>query len=475
MKHPPPLTTFLGIALLSLFLFSCQSGQPEAKANRQDTALAEEIKQETLRTWQAYKAYAWGHDVLTPLSKSYKDWYEEPLYISPIDAYSTLKVMGFDEEAAEIEAYVVDSLDFDKDIYAKIFEVNIRILGGLLSMYELSGNERVLAKAQDFADRMLPAFDSETGIPHYWVNLKTGEAKGDTVNVAEAASYTLEMGILSYYTQDPKYYQAGKRATQAIHERRSEIGLIGDIIDVERGVWVSTQSHICAGVDSYYEYLYKSYRLFHDEDLGRIWRASTSPLHKYLADRHEGRMWYGRADMYTGERVSSAVTLYDAFFPAILALTGDVERAEYVQASWQWLWDQYGLEPMIYDYIKGEPNWPVYDLNPEIMESAYYLYNITGDSAYQQMNAGVWADIKTHCRTEVAFTSVEDVTTMEQKDYMPTFFFAETLKYLYLTFSNQTEYPFEALMFNTEAHPFFKEHFLKEEMKARLGADVLGE
>ncbi|MEZ5083746.1 MAG: glycoside hydrolase family 47 protein, partial [Bacteroidales bacterium] len=269
----------LFILFLFLIGFSCQNAQKKKIAEENpkgivDT-LAQEVVEETRRSWEAYKTYAWGHDALSPISKSYDDWYREPLYISPIDAYSTLHLMGLKEEAKEIENYVVDSLDFNKNIDAKIFEVNIRILGGLLSMYELSGNEKVLEKAVDFADRMMPAFETKTGIPTYWVNLKTKEIKGDTVNVAEAGTYTFEMGILSYFTKDPKYYQAGKMATLAIYNRRSEIGLIGDVIDVNTGEWVSTVSHICAGVDSYYEYLYKSYLLFGDPELGKIWDESV--------------------------------------------------------------------------------------------------------------------------------------------------------------------------------------------------------
>ena len=231
--------TYQILLLASLFttiLFSCGGEKKDSKEitdNNELAAydlLAEEVKNETLRSWQSYKKFAWGHDVLKPLSSSFQDWYSEPLYISPIDAYSTLHLMGLENEAKEIEDYVVDSLDFNKDIYAKIFEVNIRILGGLLAMYDLSGNKAVLEKARDFADRMMPAFKTKTGIPKYWVNLKTGETKGDTVNVAEAASYTMEMGVLSYYTGDPKYYQAAKSATKSIYQRRSEIGLIGDVI-----------------------------------------------------------------------------------------------------------------------------------------------------------------------------------------------------------------------------------------------------
>ncbi len=468
MKNIFLLIFFAGI-LTACNSTSSKNGSNNSSEKLQETELAQEVIDETLRSWKSYKKYAWGHDVLSPLSKSHSDWYEKPLYISPIDAYSTLYVMGLTQEAKEIEQYVIDSLDFNIDIDAKIFEVNIRILGGLLSMYDLSGNKLILDKAQDFADRMMPAFDSPTGIPYYWVNLKTGEVKGNQVNVAEAASYTFEMGILSYYTQDTKYYQAGKKATLAIFERRSEIGLIGDIINVETGEWVSTQSHICAGVDSYYEYLYKSFLLFGDQELGEIWDGSITVINKFLAEDYDNKLWYGRADMYTGELESSVVTLYDAFFPAILAISGDIDRAKEFQKTWDWLWNKYNLEPMIYDYKNETPNWPVYDLNPEIIESAYYLSKITGEDTYHKMNEQYWSDIKEFCRTDVAFTSIEDVQTMEKKDYMPTFFFAETLKYLYLTFSNQETYKFDEYMFNTEAHPFMKSNFDRNKTAQYLG------
>ncbi|HOI31528.1 MAG: glycoside hydrolase family 47 protein [Bacteroidales bacterium] len=458
------------IGLILIFIVSCKSRNNNSETNPEIGILADEVKSETLRSWQAYKNYAWGHDALAPLSKTGKNWYEEPLYISPIDAYSTLFMMGLEDETNLIESYVIDSLNFDKDLDAKVFEVNIRILGGLLSMYELSRNDAVLAKAKDFADRLLPAFDTKTGIPKYWVNLRTGHAHGDTVNVAEAATYTFEMGVLSYYTQDPKYYQAGKKATLAIFDRRSEIGLIGDVINVETGEWISTQSHICAGVDSYYEYLYKSYLLFGDVELEKLWQESINGINTYMAETHDGKLWYGRADMFSGEKISSRITLYDAFFPAILALSGDTTRATQLQRSWNYLWKINGLEPMVYDYKTATSSYPAYDLNPEIIESAYYLFKITGDSSYYKMNVDYWSDIKAYCRTDVAFTSIKDVATKEQKDYMPTFFFAETLKYLYLSFSeDQHSYPFYDYIFNTEAHPFRRSHFDKQMAAGYLG------
>jgi hypothetical protein len=81
-----------------------------------------------------------------------------------------------------------------------------------------------------------------------------------------------------------------------------------------------------------------------------------------------------------------------------------------------------------------------------------------------------WSDIMKYCRTDVAFSSVADVQTMEKKDYMPTFFFAETLKYFYLAFTMPNgEFNLDDYVFNTEAHPFKKSSFDSEEVKIRLG------
>lgn len=468
--------------LLLVFIFAVVACLPKhvKKKEVKINPLAQEVKKEFVRSWDAYKKYAWGHDVLLPISKSYQDWYKESLHISPIDAYSTMKVMGLDEQAKEVENYLIDSISWDKDLFVKTFEVNIRIMGGLLAMYEYNPDPRILEKAEDFGKRMLKAFDSPTGLPYYWVNLKTGATKGAKINLAEAASYMFELGILSYYTENPIYYQTAKKANLAIWERRSDLNLVADQINVETGEWLNDHSHICAGADSYYEYLYKSMSLFGDKDSQKMWDESIAAINKYMVDETDDVLWYGRVNMNTakrncidphsGRQFANIVTLYDAFFQSILALDGDLRRAEKTQDTWNGLWNKYGLEPMIYDYKQGEPTYPVYDLNPEIIESAYYLYHITGKYKYYSMVDKYWSDIKKYCRTDVAFSSVEDVRTMEKKDYMPTFFFAETMKYLYLTFTEDTGvFNLDDYVFNTEAHPFVKKSFDPDKVKKNLG------
>ncbi|BAO76030.1 alpha-mannosidase/ calcium ion binding / mannosyl-oligosaccharide 1,2-alpha-mannosidase [Winogradskyella sp. PG-2] len=428
-----------------------------------------------LRSWNAYKTYAWGKDVLLPLSKSGFNWYEHSLGISPIDAYSTLSVMGLKEEAKEIENYAL-KMNWDKDVYVQVFEVNIRILGGLLAIYDITKNPDVLSKAIDFGDRLLPAFNSPTGIPYHSVNLKTGKTSGNhgkgsgnIVNTAQAATYLFEFGILSYYSQNPKYYQAAKKATMAVFKRKSNIGFPGDLINVESGEWTNNWSYLQAGMDSYYEYLFKSNLLFPDPEIEKVWEYSIAKINQYYSDDYNGRQFYACVNMETGEIVKQSMSLYDAFFSAIQALHGDIENAENIMATWDWLWDKYGLLPTRYLYCEDKIEYGNSELNPEIIESAYYLHQITGKEKYLKMIQKYWSDIKSCCMNEIAFHAVSDVRTMKEKDYIATYFCAETLKYFYLASVNKDVFNFNEYVFNTEAHPFLKNNFKKENVKTYLG------
>ena len=112
-------------------------------------------------------------------------------------------------------------MSFDQDIYVKNFEITIRMLGGLLSSYQLTGDKRLLALADDLGKRLLPAFNSPTGLPYVYVNLKTGAVRGVETNPAEAGTLLLEFGTLSKLTGKPVYYDKAKRALVEVYNRRS--------------------------------------------------------------------------------------------------------------------------------------------------------------------------------------------------------------------------------------------------------------
>ncbi len=419
-------------------------------------ALRERVHQATLHAWEGYRQYAWGQDALRPLSKQGHNWYLVSLLMTPVDAFDTLRLMGLDEQANEAKELILSRLDFDVDDDVSAFEVTIRLLGGLLSAYEIDGDPRFLALARDLADRLAPSFDSPTGMPYRFVNLRTGKTRDPVSNPAEIGTLVLEYGTLSKHTGEPKYYARAKRAMVVLHGKRSALGLTGSRINVDTGEWVDSDSHVSGGIDSFLEYMVKGGILFRDPELATMWQESLPPLHRYLADdiTTPGALWYGHADMHTGRRTAAHYGALDAFLPATLALGGDLEHARALQESNFSMWQLAGVEPEELDYARREITAPGYALRPENLESAYYLYHYTHDARYLRMGQVMFESLEAHCRTEAGFAALRDVRTKEKADVMESYFLAETLKYAFLLFDEGRALDFERVIFNTEAHPF---------------------
>ncbi|MDQ2767459.1 MAG: glycoside hydrolase family 47 protein [Gemmatimonadota bacterium] len=421
-----------------------------------DSVTAARVRLEFVHAWKGYKRYAWGHDELRPLSKSYSDWYGHSLLMTPVDALDTMILMGLVDEAREARELIATTLSFDQDLYVKNFEITIRLLGGLLSGYQLTGDERLLALADDLGTRLLPAFDSPTGMPYVEVNLKTGRVRGSRTNPAEVGTLLLEFGTLSKLTGKQLYYDKAKRAVVALYARRSPLGLVGSTIDVETGVWSDSSSHIGGGIDSYYEYLLKAWLLFGDEDCKRMWEASAGAVNTYVSEKVPSGFWYGQVDMNSGTRLSHHFESLAAFFPGTLALAGDLDRAQRLQASTYKMWTTFGVEPETIDYRSMTIVDDGYVLRPEIIESAYYLHHFTGDERYREMGRTFLRDLIACCRTDVGYASLSSVPKHMQRDAMESYFLAETLKYLYLLFAPPGTVDLRSHVFNTEAHPLSK-------------------
>lgn len=432
--------------------------------------MAERVKAEFLHSWNGFKQYCWGHDDLKPISKTCRDWYGTPILMTPVDSLDSLYMLGFKKEADATREYIVKNLSFDKDISVQNFEVTIRILGGLLSAYQMTDDKRLLALADDLGTRLLPVFNSPTGLPYKNVNLKTGKTSGEISNPAETGTLLIEFGTLSKLTGKPVYYEKAKRALVETYNRRSPIGLVGTNINVETGKWTNTDSHLSAEIDSYYEYLLKCSILFGDLDCRNMWEDSITKVHSYLADEGEtmskknvakgavftGDLWYGHADMNTGKRTATTTGALDAFFPAVLVLDGDLNRARVYQDSLFTMWKVQGIEPEVYNYRTGKIEHGGYPLRPEIVESTYFLYQATKDPKYLAMGKQMFEDLVKHCRTDVAYAGLKNVETKEKTDYMHSFWFAETLKYFYLLFADEKKVDLKKVVFNTEAHPITK-------------------
>ena len=443
--------------LLALLLAQSSATAQQAATQPSEPATAnpdmsDRVRQEFLHAWDGYKKYSWGHDELKPLSKSYRDWYSRPLLMTPVDALDTMILMHLTPQADEARELITSRLSFDQDIYVKNFEVTIRLLGGLLSSYQLSGDKRLLDLANDLGHRLLPVFNSPTGMPYVEVNLKTGAVRNPDTNPAEVGTLLIEFGTLSKLTRNPVYYDKAKRALVELYNRRSPIGLVGSGINIESGKWTDTTSHVGGGIDSFYEYLLKSWLLFGDKDAKQMWDTSIAAINQYVADPTPGGLWYGQVDMNTGKRVGTYFGALDAFFPGTLALAGDIDRGRQLEDSAFKMWTRYGVEPEAIDYSNMKIAYDGYALRPEIIESAFYLHRFTHDPKYLDMGPTFYGSLVKYCRNDVAYAALKDVEKKAQGDEMESFFLAETLKYLYLLFAPSNTLDLNKGVFNTEAH-----------------------
>src|SRR5215467_10568489 len=196
-------STFLMAAFVAFATGGCTKSRQEQSAQQ----LAARVRSEFVHAWNNYERYAWGHDALRPLSKTPHDWYGQSLLMTPVDALDTLILMHLDAEADRARTLIKSELSFDRDIYVKNFEITIRLLGGLLSSYQLTGDKHLLSLAEDLGNRLLPVFNSPTGLPYVYVNLRNGQTRDPVTNPAETGTLLNEFGTLSKLTGKRVFYE----------------------------------------------------------------------------------------------------------------------------------------------------------------------------------------------------------------------------------------------------------------------------
>lgn len=135
---------------------------------------------------------------------------------------------------------------------------------------------RLLDLAERFASKILPAFNTPTGMPYGTINLRQGKVprkETPVTCVATVGTAILEFGALSRLTGDVRYEEAALKALRSLWMHRSQLGLVGNHINVLDGRWVGKEATIGGSVDSYFEYLLKGSILFRLPELDIMFRG----------------------------------------------------------------------------------------------------------------------------------------------------------------------------------------------------------
>lgn len=445
------------LLLVSAAIFSSLSinAQKDAKfTDEMKQEMCSKVKTAAQHAWKGYKDHAWGADDLKPLTKEPKIWYNTSMLMTPVDAFDTFTLLGLKDEAKEAKELILAKLDFNIDNDVQVFEITIRLLAGLLTAYELDGNKKFLTLAEDLGNRLMPAFNTPTGMPYRYVHLQTGKTRDGINNPAEIGTLMMEFGKLSKLTGKNKYYAAAKKAIMYVYNKRSKIGLVGEQIDVNTGKWVNSRSHIGAYIDSYYEYLYKSWLLFGDNDFKTAFDTHNKAIKKYLVSKTDHGWFMHQVNMNTGKVIGTRYGALEAFYAGLCAFAGDIETGREIQEANYYMWTRFNIEPEEFDFKKDSITSAYYILRPENLESCFYLYRLTGQLKFLWQGKVMVESIIDLCKTDVAFASLKSVLNFERENSMESFFFGETLKYAYLIFAPESTLNLKKVVLTTEAHPF---------------------
>ncbi|WVR03311.1 hypothetical protein IAU60_000302 [Kwoniella sp. DSM 27419] len=448
--------------------------------------------------YDGYMKYAYPADELRPLTCG-------PLHRDPdpanfgvndihanvsmtlLDTLSSLPLLHPSAFPKAVEL-VAERVSFDQDVKVQVFEMTIRALGALLSTYQLLDDlpedpaaqalklglansawtwttkkaqvdvrrykDKMLALALDLGERMLPAFETPTGIPYARVNLRSGVVKGETVETcaAGAGSLVLEFSLLSRLTGDNRFETLAHNAFMAIWNRRTEHNLVGNTIGATHGQWLAPgMTGVGAGIDSFYEYAIKAGIMLDDDTYYDIFHDAYAAIQTHIRTT-DGFIYRPIFTRLLQPASPSTIDSLSAFVPGMQVLAGDIESAIKSHLVFWNLWRKHSAMPESWVWAERRIEWNGYPGRPEFIESTYYLYQATRDPFYLRVGERILADLKRRTRTKCGFATLRNVMTGEMEDRMESFMLSETLKYLYLLFSD-TPFPNANKVFTTEGHP----------------------
>lgn len=419
-------------------------------------ALAADVRREMAWAWDRYREHAWGLDEIKPVSGGASPYPLKTAHLglSLIEALDTLWVMGLDDRFADGVRWVRDHARFDVDGELSVFETSIRLVGGLLSAHHASGDAMLLERAHDLAQRLLPAFDTPTGIPYNYINLKTGAVRDPKASPAGAGTFLTEWATLGKLTGDDRFARAAKRSVVAIYERRSRLGLLGVRIDAVTGKWLDRRATVGSYGDSYYEYLWDGWQLLGDRDCLAMYRVTTAAILQHQQRRRDGRLWFADVDMETGEEVTAEQDELASFYGGLLAQGGEHRLGAAYTESWAAVQGRFGVLPEGYDYRTGQPTQRSNALRPELADAAFNLWLLDRSPRWRHLGRDHFLAMKRWNKARYGYTDLADVTTSpkRQADHCPGYWWSEQMKYYYLLFSDTKRFDYKRNYLTTEGN-----------------------
>ncbi|KAI9848721.1 MAG: mannosyl-oligosaccharide alpha-1,2-mannosidase [Sclerophora amabilis] len=459
-------------------------------------ARRERVKQAFTVSWDSYERHAWGYDVYHPITNTGRQMAPKGLGWIIVDSLDSLILMNLTSQLIHAREWISTTLDYDQDQDVNTFETTIRMLGGLLSAHYLSttypdmapltddnegapGEDLYVEKASDLANRLLGAYDSDSGVPFASVNLQKSSGipshdDGGASSTAEATSLQLEMKYLAKLTGEKNYWDKVEKVMQVIDDNGAQDGLLPIFVYTQSGNFRENNIRLGSRGDSYYEYLIKQYlQTSRQEPIYlEMWDQALAGVRKNLItySKPSNLTVLGERPNGLGEDLSPKMDHLVCFMPGTIALgaTGGLSLAEAKKSgSWgpkqeeemklarelmQTCFGMYkvtatGLAPEIAHFNLYDPplmekdnvdplaalsdeedaDWrsdyvikssDEHNLQrPETVESLFYMWRITGDEMYRKWGWEIFKSFVQHTMVQGGggFTSLSSVQTLPVK------------------------------------------------------------
>jgi len=470
------------------------------------------------------------HDDLSPMSKRGNSWlhYAATLHDSIDTLYLANMTKEYEDAVRLLTSYDIQTTSPQA---TKTFEYSLRILGGLLGAYSLSGDTRLFAAARNAADSILegpfqaspsilprpfnvlaPSISSFNNCNWLWDwkaaiqrfykdaysmarNRFTKEHQ--TNSLAGFGSFGMEFSFISTITGDRKYRKVSDGIFYHVQNYENH-GIMPYSWNVLTGEPNTYDGSPGSGSDSFYEYLIKIptlNRCYYDVGM-EMYTDSCEDSDKDHLRLYE-KMVKETLIPFHVRKQSVGVNLlneksqqffpvdngnrYDhllCFFPAMLSLGASTKYpagSKHIDHDRDQRLAQELLDGCAAIYKESKTNLspdtgyfnsakfvtldPSYYLRPEYVESLFVIYRITKDEKLQEMAWDVFQSLEKFCKiSSGGYAVLKDVNdpTKGHIDDMPSYFLAETLKYLLLIFGPDDYVPLEDFVFTTEGHPLRK-------------------
>ena len=437
-------------------------------------ARREYVKNMMKYAWDGYTAYAWGKNEVRPVSKTGNSrtiFGESDAGATIVDSMDTLFIMGMDEEFAKGKAWIETNLDLSAVMKEEVnvFEINIRYVGGLLSLFSFTGDEMFKTKAVEIVDRLLPAFNTPTGIPLGSINLQTGESSERKMSIlSEFGTLHMEFSYLSDITGNPVYREKVDTIRHYLNTKEKHKQLYPNFLHPITGNWGQDYSSVGAMGDSFYEYLLKEWlrsgkidelsKNMFDEAVVNIEQKllqNNSLGQTYLADRRGGLLQHKMDHLacFAGGMFGLAASQEDSQVRKTKWMKIGQEITQTCHESYESTFTKLGPEVIRFDQTSRQLD-NSYLLRPETVESYFMMWRLTKDPKYREWGWKVVQALELNCKVEGGYSGLRNVNILNSRDdVQQSFFLAETLKYLYLLFSDNDLIDLDQWVFNTEAHP----------------------